>query len=168
MENAKEAFGRMESLKSWFLETLDGMNPAKTCEPLGPDEWSLAQVIEHLMIVERGMLVGLARAKEPMPAPDAATMSRRQEYRELLASGTRYDVPSPAALPGEMPDPSALGPDWDRVRQKMSARIESGGLPGPDILVFDHPVGGPMNAEESIAFLADHLMYHKLRVSEFL
>lgn len=168
MDNTKEVFGRMESLKSWFLGTLEEMNPAQTCEPLGPDEWSLAQVIEHLLIVERGMLVGLARAKDPMRPMDAQAIARRQEYRELLESGTRYDVPSPAALPAEMPDPSALGPDWDRVRQKMSARIESGALPGPDVLVFDHPVGGPMNAEESIAFLADHLMYHKLRVTEFL
>ena len=103
-----------------------------------------------------------------MPPHTAETSRQKQLYQAMLASGQKYEVPSPAVEATANPDLDAVLGDWEKLRRKMQAKIENGDLPGPEILIFDHPIGGPMNADEAIDFLGDHLIYHQLRVQNLL
>lgn len=156
-----DEFQRMQDLKAWFTGVA-AENPVDV--PLGEDEWSLAQVIEHLVIVEKGLLVAMSRAKEPMPA-ETPNLAKLQK---ILDSGRRYEVPVPAAVPSDSPDLPAVLDAWAKVREKLQARIAARELPGDGIMVYDHPVGGPMNAAQALQFLAGHLVYHKLRTESLL
>ncbi len=167
MITALASFEQIEELKAWFVDLAQSLG-AQAHAPLGPDEWSLAQVMDHLVLVERGLLVSLARAKEPMPPATPESEQRKRLYAEALASGKRYEVPTPTVEPTLNPDLEQLLRDWDKLRSKMRSRIESNGLPDDETLIFDHPIGGAMNARESIAFLADHLVYHQRRVQSYL
>jgi len=156
-----DEFQRMENLKEWFLSTSD-VHPTDVA--LGEDEWSLAQVVDHLVIVEKGLLVALSRAKERMPA-ETPNLSK---LKDILESGQRYEVPVPSAIPANAPDLGLVLETWTKVRQKLKARIEAGDLPGADVMVYEHPVGGPMNASQTLEFLTGHLVYHKTRVESLL
>lgn len=165
---AMTSFWRLESLKDWFVDLASKMNHDEVNAPLGEGEWSLAQVVEHLLIVERAIMVSLARSKAQMPPHTAETSRQKQLYQAMLASGQKYEVPSPAVEPTANPDINTLRADWEKLRRKMQSKIENGDLPGTEILIFDHPIGGPMNADEAIDFLGDHLIYHQLRVQNLL
>lgn len=165
MNTSECSFELMEARKAWFLELAGRIDIAA---PLGPDEWSLSQVIDHLVIVEKGLLMALMRATEPMPSRSSEDLERLQKYAEVLRTGTKYDVPVPTVFPGESPSIEQLAIDWAKVREKMLKSITSGSLPGAELKVFDHPIGGPMNATESFQFAADHLVYHQVRVEQCL
>lgn len=168
MPHATDSFHRMETLKAWFIAQVASMGDERASLPLGDDEWSLAQVIEHLIFVERAILVSFARSKATMPPKTAESTAKMEQYRAMLASGQKYDVPTKSVEPSSAPDLVTLLEDWEKLRAKMHAKIENGDLPHADILIFDHPIGGAMNAEESLAFLGDHLVYHQSRVSGLL
>lgn len=158
----------METLKAWFIALVASMGNERASLPLGDDEWSLAQIIEHLLIVERAILVSFARSKATMPPKTAESTAKMEQYRAMLASGQKYDVPAKSVEPSPSPNLITLQEDWAKLRAKLKGKIECNDLPHPDILIFDHPIGGAMNAEESLAFLGDHLVYHQSRVSGLL
>lgn len=151
---------RMAEGRDWFLAHL-AVGPSDVS--LGPDEWSLAQVIEHLVITERGVLAGMMRGKEPMPPTTPEREAQVAGYVALLRSGERYEVPSALVQPSEVPDLDSLLRDWEKVRGRLAGLLEKG-EPSPGIQVIDHPIVGPLNAEESLEFLASHLDYHRQRV----
>jgi hypothetical protein len=153
------------SRKAFFENLATKIDPMK---PLGEDEWSLAQVIEHLVITEKALMLAMMRAKTPMPERDSATVATLEKYAEVLKEGTKYDVPNSAVLPSDMPDLLATLADWQALRTKLFDLFESPKFPGADILVFAHPIGGPMNALETVTFLDFHLAYHQIRVESLL
>jgi uncharacterized damage-inducible protein DinB len=154
----------MTAERDWFLALAAREDPHT---PLGADEWSLAQTIEHLVLVERGFLAGIMRAKDPLPERTPEQDALRAKVNAILQTGEKYEVPVSGVDPGAQPDPDQLRADWEKVRERLRARIENG-LPGDDILVAVHPIAGPLNAAEALEFLANHLIYHRVRVEQLL
>lgn len=164
MTSLPETLDLLETERAWFLRQLES---PEVSTPLGPDEWSIAQTVEHLILVERGFLAGIMRAKDPLPERTPEQDELRAKVNAILRTGERYEVPVSGVDPGPQPDPDQLRADWDKVRQRLQARLDSG-IPGPEILVAVHPIAGPLTAAESLEFLANHLIYHRVRVEQLL
>lgn len=157
---------RLEEGKSWFVSQLEFRSPEEAIRPLGRDEWSLAQHIEHLMIVERATLLQWTRASDPMPKRTPVQQLKRRMVRSIMRRGIKVPVPTKEAEPSSTPDVQTLLADWDKLRVKFQGRLEK--APSPNVVVFPHPVAGPLNARESLEFLADHMQYHQKRVGQLL
>ncbi len=164
MENLEATLARLEAGKSWFAQLWAEEDVSR---PLGEDEWSIAQHVEHLVLVERSVFIPLARSKDPLPPRTADDDGRRRLVSTMLRRAVKVPVPTEEVEPGAAPDPQALIAEWEKLRAKFRARLE-GKAPAPDILVFVHPVAGALNGEESLEFLADHLQYHQKRVGQLL
>ena len=164
MSSLSTTLDHMTTDRDWFLALAAREDPHI---PLGEDEWSLAQTIEHLVLVERGFLAGIMRAKDPLPERTPEQAELRAKVNAWLRSGEKYEVPVSGVDPGPQPDLEALLADWTKVRERLHARIENG-LPGDDVLVAVHPIAGPLNAPEALEFLAYHLVYHRVRVQQLL
>lgn len=160
--NPDACLAEMSAQKDWFVEKAGDLGPEGSAQPLGPDDWSLAQTIEHLVLTERIFIVALARAKTPMPEQTQAEIQSKLDLRRALLNGDRYPVPDGAVLPGPAPDLASLLADWDKQRGRLAGLREKGALPGPETLAAVHPIAGPLNGAETLRFLADHLLYHRL------
>lgn len=156
----------MEQGKSWFDRRLSELGTEAALKPLGPDEWSLAQHIEHLIIVERGVLIRWARADEPMPKRTPVQHLKRRMVGTVMRRAIKVPVPTKEAEPSDAPDVLALPDEWNKVRVKLRSRLDKS--PSLDVIVFPHPVAGPLNAEEALEFLANHMLYHQKRVERLL
>lgn len=159
-----ETLAHLEAERAWFLSQLAG---SRAGTPLAADEWSIAQTVEHLILVERGFLAALMRAKDPMPARSPEQDEMRSKVNAFLRTGEKYEVPVSGVDPGPHPEPDQLRTDWAKVRERLHARVEAG-LPGPETLAALHPIAGPLNAHEALEFLANHLVYHRLRLEQLL
>lgn len=155
---------RLDDGKRWFTDLLTQLPTEEAARPLGKEEWSVAQHVEHLIMTERAFLLGLARSSAPMPERTAEQNEMRGKLGEYLRTGAKYVVNAPSVEPSGGKDAEALLADWDKIRTKLFTKLESGTLPGPEIVVFPHPIAGPLNAGETLDFLADHLIYHRVRI----
>jgi len=165
VENLDATLARLEAGKQWFDQLLTTLE--SPTQPLGDEEWSVAQHVEHLVLVERGVFIPMARAKDPMPPRTADDEGRRRLVSTMLRRAVKVPVPAEEVEPSATPDPQALMEEWEKLRAKFRARLEAK-PPSSDVLVFVHPVAGALNAGESLEFLADHLQYHQKRVGQLL
>lgn len=166
MANFEPVIVRLAEGKDWFVGELTAMSAEEALRPLAADEWSLAQHIEHLIIVERATLMLWTRASEPMPKRTPVQHLKRRMVKSIMRRAIKVPVPTRDAEPSPQPDVSALLADWDKLRTKFAGRLDK--APAPDVVVFPHPVAGPLNAFESLEFLADHMLYHQKRVRRLL
>lgn len=165
MTGTGKTFAELEEHRAWFLQQVESARTGH--EPLGKDEWSLLQVIEHVVIVERGVLIALMRGGPELPKRTPVNNLKRRMVWSIMRLAVKVPVPVPEVNPSPEPDREKLLAEWAKIRTKMSRAIESEGFQ-PLAHVFNHPVAGPLSAEESLEFLLNHLTYHRLRTQKLL
>lgn len=163
--SASDSFAKLEQLKDWFLAQVEEHPPGT--EPLAADEWSLLQVIEHVVIVERGVLMSLIRGGTEMPKRSPVSALKRRMVSSIMRRAIKVPVPVPEVNPGPTPDREKLLAEWEKIRGKFRKHIGAEAF-DPTTHVFTHPVAGPLSAEESVDFLVSHLTYHQIRTRKLL
>lgn len=124
--------------------------------------WSLAEVVEHLVLVERG--VGSALAMAPSPdRPRVVAPGRWFRFialRVALRGGFRFKAPVKAILPtGELPWPDLVA-RWEDQRRELEDWLRA---VDPAVLGcprFRHPIVGWLTVPQTLTFAADHLEHH--------
>lgn len=165
MTGTGKTFAQLEEHRAWFLQQVESAGTG--LEPLAKDEWSLLQVIEHLVIVERGVLIALMRGGPELPKRTPVTNLKRRMVWSIMRLAVKVPVPVPEVSPSPVPDREKLLAEWAKIRTKMAKAIEAESYQ-PLAHVFSHPVAGALSAEESLEFLLNHLTYHRLRTQKLL
>jgi hypothetical protein len=99
----------MEMTSSWLIDEISGLTPAQLAFRRAPEEWSIAQVIDHLLVVSPIYWADLQAAVKSAPATGAS----RNSDADLLWYGidrTFREKAIPAEVPkGQFKDlPAAL------------------------------------------------------------
>ena len=136
-----------------------------------PDRWSVAEVLEHLSIVEtriervfskrlaeaRG--VGLGRERETSPVVATIDMDR-------VLDRTRRITAAEAAIPTGKLDADAAWAAAERARNTLCDAVrDADGLALGEV-IHPHPVLGPINLYQWIAFVGGHEARHAAQVIE--
>jgi len=153
---------RLVAGKEQVLERV-GRHPAETRgERPRAGGWSLAEVVEHVVLVEGGLASALAKAPSPQRP---RRFGRGQWFRFIglrlaLKAGVRIKVPVEAILPtGELPWHALLS-RWEEQRRGLEEWLLS---VDPRILQaprFRHPIVGWLTVPQALTFAADHLEHH--------
>ncbi len=131
--------------------------------------WSLAEVVEHLVLVESGVASALAKAPSPerprVVAP--GQWFRFVGLRVALKSRVRIKAPVESVLPtGELPWHALLS-RWEEQRRGLEHWLLSA---DPGILRdprFRHPIVGWLTVPQALTFAADHLEHHYPQIERF-
>ncbi|HEY2379518.1 MAG TPA: DinB family protein [Gemmatimonadaceae bacterium] len=136
-----------------------------------PERWSVAEVLEHLSIVEtriervftakltEARAAGLGQERDASPVIGTIDMDR-------LLDRTRRISASAAALPSGKLDAEAAWAAHERARDALCNSVRSAdGLALGDV-VHPHPVLGPINLYQWIAFVGGHEARHAAQVME--
>jgi hypothetical protein len=134
------------------------------------DRWSVANVLEHLAIVEARVVGGLsagfaeARAAVLPPSPDTSVVRQADVARYL--NRERRIVSSAASQPqGDLAAEDAWAA-LDRARDTTRALvIETDGL-AVEAVVLPHPIFGPLDFYQWIVFLGGHEGRHVRQVRD--
>lgn len=160
----------LQTDKKWFIDLVSGHTHGFLYSPLSDDEWSIALVIEHLVIVEERIFSLVEKAAKD---PDAKILRfsftrylKQLVVKFVLSNGIKVEVRNQAVAPlGNITIDDSIR-NWNAVRLKFSLlnNLSDAHLRR---YVFDHPRMGPLNIEQTIDFLRLHLRYHMIRVSRF-
>ena len=137
-----------------------------------PDRWSVADVIEHLSIVE----TRIARVFDAKLAEARTAGAIREEHDSSPVVGTidmdrvldrsRRITAAEAALPSGKLDADAAWSALERARTGLSDSVLAADGRALGEVVQRHPVLGPINLYQWIAFVGGHEARHAAQVME--
>ena len=154
--------GALGAHRAGLAARLDALPDAVVHAPPGPGAWSLAQLAEHLALIDGGLVLDGPPAS---PAARATSRARSLGVRSVLALPVR--IPAPPSAAGVMP---SAAPRWPEVRERWAA-VRAGwgrGPAGARAVAFRHPLAGPFLLDDALAFLLAHHRHHDAQVRRTL
>ncbi|MEQ1729051.1 MAG: DinB family protein [Vicinamibacterales bacterium] len=130
-----------------------------------PDRWSVAEVLEHLSIVERGALMRVRGLIQEAPVVDAPTALTPIDRDFLQNRAKRIMAPERIKPTGTMSIDAALAA-LESSREELLAILHE--AEGRDLskATQPHPALGPLDGYQWIALIGGHEMRHALQIDE--
>ena len=136
-----------------------------------PDQWSIAQVLDHLTMIDRRVSAGLkkwladAKAKGIKSESETSSVLRSVPTELIIDRRKRFDAPA-EIRPGNDIDAAAAWTALSQAREELRAAfIDGDGLALAEI-IQPHPVLGPINLYQWILFVGSHEARHTAQIRE--
>lgn len=153
---------RMRRGREAVLERVAAREPTVREWTPGPDRWSLADVVEHLVLVEGHLYHALAREptlERPRVVPPGQWF-RYLALRLALKGGFRIKAPVDIVLPRRELPWHALLARWEEQRRGLEEWLRASDPRIHRTPRFKHPIVGWLNVPQALTFAADHLDHH--------
>lgn len=167
----EEVFNYLDTERRELRAAVDLVPAELRDQQPGPDRWSVAQVLQHLVIIEKrigmGMTKWVADAKTAGVGPESETSSVLNSLDLALIAdrSRRRNAPEEARPNGELDAASA----WTALEQTRAA-LRAGVVPGDGMalgeVIQPHPVLGPINLYQWLLFVGSHETRHTGQVRE--
>ncbi len=160
-----DRFGRLEQARGEVEAELRSLSPAQLSFRESEGSWSIGEVIDHIVRVESSVLEGASR-KGVKRAGWKPRPVRRAIAWAVFRVGVRLKVPE--RVRHVVPQHGVSAADalrrWTEVRTAMRDFLES--IPHDDLglLAIKHPIAGPFNYRDFLAFLEWHLRHHRRQI----
>ncbi len=161
LSTLRSSFDRLERQRHALLDELLAHTQAQLAFVPSPGSWSLAALIQHLVLVEEGTLEFLT-LKAPRPA-NGRTLVHRLRWVAVRLLGPRpirVKAPNAAIIPVTDVPVEKLVARWEAARAALESYLARITEPQLDLLVFKHPIGGPLPILDTLQFLEMHLIHH--------
>jgi len=160
-------FAALERRKRDFLARLCTLDDAQLGFRPAPGSWSLVDVADHLSKIEAQVAAGIVKGLPP--GKDRRTLKHAVMLPIVLftlALPVRVKVPGNAG--GVTPEPgrslAGVRADWEAHRAALAAALGALDDAGVERMVLRHPIAGPANARQTLAFLNAHFDHHRFQV----
>jgi hypothetical protein len=137
----------------------------------GPGHWSVAEVLEHLCIVEQGVsrLITrrIERAREAGLGPETETGSLLHclDRFPLLDRSATMPAPELVRPPGSLNAAAALE-GLERSRHALRAAIATGDGLALGTVTGPHPLLGPLTLYQWVLFVGQHECRHAMQIRD--
>ena len=159
------AFQRLERQREEFLSPLRDLPVGKLEARPGPGQWSLLDVVQHLVLVDEGVT---AYGEKKVNAPGRPmTLTERLRLRLLSAAfrmPVRVKAPTPVVIPKETVPLGELEARWAAARSRMAALFDSLPEEKARAAFFRHAIVGMLDPAGLLAFLECHVAHHRRQV----
>ena len=157
----KIRYDALEAKRQVVFELLYSLSADQITFRVGPGRWSILIVLEHVIIAEELVLADIRRAGT---SGTAGTAPKSPETFHMVIKVLEKDIPVEVPLP-ELEPTGVVSLDdlivrWEAARTGLRQALEK--IPSETLTapICRHPVAGPMDARETIEFLAVHLDHH--------
>ena len=167
----EEVFNYLDTERSELREAVELVPPALRDQSPGADRWSVAQVLQHLVMIEkrigRGMTKWVLDARDGGLGPETETSSVMNSVPlQLIADrSTPRSAPEEVRPTGESNAASA----WTQLEETRAA-LRLGAMAGDGLalgeVIQPHPVMGPINLYQWLLFVGGHEARHTAQVRE--
>ena len=170
---------RIQELIDFLVSQRHGVHDAVAAVPAGlrdrkpgPDRWSVAEVIEHLSMIERRvaalltMQVTAARANGVGPDPDTSSVVASFVNAEVLTNRATKLVAPKLGVPSGAINSVSGTEALDQAQAAMLASLRNANGVSLQDLVAAHPVLGPLNLYHFVVALGLHDARHAAQIRE--
>ena len=152
--------------RSRYLAALGNPSAAQSVFKPTPDDWSIAEITEHLTLAEQVGINGMWKALD----------GHRRGTPVWTGTSTQAGQPIEAVIGATWKEreqvPAVAAPRWGGPLQYWAAALRScqplleelgDALEGVDLatIIYPHPISGPLDARQRLEFLRFHLDRHR-------
>ncbi len=147
-----------------------GLTPAQWNFQESPERWSIAEIMEHVVVFENFIMQTVARILSEPPDPSKKDQARAKEHlAQGIATGrdTKFKARQAALPTGRWPDPAEMMEEFRKIRARtvaFVARIQA------DLRehFFPHVAFGDLDAYQWLVVVAQHGSRHALQIEEVM
>ncbi len=161
------AVAYLQETRAAVLESTRGLSDAQWRHKPSPDEWSIAECVEHLAIVE-GFLLRRLQQIASAPAASEHELALAAGKEDLIvkdAPGRKRKVKGPPATLPKGGEPGAALAQFVENRELVIAYAATTSDPLRTRL-FPHMVFGPLDGFQWLIFLGAHCERHRRQLEE--
>jgi hypothetical protein len=165
-QEREQALRYLSESRSGVVDAVKGLSEAQWKFKPAPDRWSVAEVVEHLALIEDILTQNILGNIEKAPAPSADRDAKQVDatvVAKVLDRSTKFQAP-PQAIPSGRWAPS------EALQLFLSGRTQTVALlkGTPDLRQhsIDHPVFGPLDGYEWVLAVAAHSARHTKQILE--
>jgi len=168
LSHLQEKYDTLEKKRQALLLEIESCTDAELCFRPGPERWSIAMVIEHMVMGERGIrLKGAEMFGETIEAdPQADELFK--VVIDILDKDVPVDVPDPAIEPAGDKKLPALIRLWERERQALATVLDAISPEDTDKAIASHPVTGPLKPSRTLELAIAHFDTHHRQILRIL
>jgi hypothetical protein len=163
----------VEEKRRELLQSFEGVDGDRLCRRSGPDGWSVAEILEHLRMVESGIArlitkrAGQAREKGlGEEKSTTSVMPTFERYSAVLDAGL---LKAPAAVqPRTDIDISEALEGLESSREALRAAVVSASGLSLGEIKHTHPVLGELDLYQWLIFVGKHEGRHKKQIERTL
>jgi hypothetical protein len=158
----------VERARSALLESVEDLRDDQGAFKPSPNEWSIAEILEHLFLAELGGITKVWAALDDLRAGkrwSGELPNRGKHIDEIIAATWR---PQETAPPGAKPHLGGPLAAWisaqrslTQLLRDLATQLESQNL---EAIVFPHFLSGPLDARQRLEFLRFHIKRHQEQV----
>jgi DinB family protein len=160
---------RLDRQRAALLARLGTYTEAQQAFRAASSSWSLADVAQHLVLVEERM-VHYGRQMEGR-RPGRTTIGSRVRFwliLRLFARGMRLRAPVTTVVPDAHVGLPALAERWERARHCVADYVAEFTGSSKAAPAFRHPVCGWLSARDGLRFLEAHVAHHVRQIERIL
>jgi len=152
-----------EEQKSKFLSEIDSW-PEQSLHTAPEGHWNALQIIDHIMMSERGVLGYMMKKTssgwETIEATNEEHDRMSQALNERLQGREQYKIPAVLTEPVVIQSYEAICMNWSELRNKMNAFMQSLDEEFYHRQIFNQPAAGKLNLYQTLHFLMNHIHHH--------
>ena len=162
----KKALKRLDAVHEKLLSAVSSLDPNVYSERPAEGEWSVAEIVHHLCLVED-------RVTKELEAAIAREPRRVGVFRRLIPTSIvslrAIRVKAPKAMnPLDAPARDVAMENFERIRSSLKTLCATHGEERFRILVFKHPFLGEIDGVATVSFVGYHERRHYKQMREAL
>jgi uncharacterized damage-inducible protein DinB len=164
----RSRFDQLEERRRSLVGLLRSLKEDQVVRQPGPDRWSLLQVLQHIVLGEKGMRLSECELRDNPIRGLLKPGKLIEVVRDLLDRDVPVDVPDARLEPDGKTSLSELFERWEEERRLMADLLETVSSETRETVMFSHPAAGPMPAEETLDLALSHFDHHQRQIERFL
>ena len=162
----KKPLKRLDSVHHKLIDTITPLNPKLFSQRPSNNEWSVAEIVQHLCLVEERVLKDLELA---FGSPPQRIGFLRRLIPTSIVSIRLIRVKAPKAVrPLEAPAKDILIENFNRARNALKMLCATHGKDRFRSIIFKHPFLGDIDGVATISFVGYHERRHYKQIREVL
>ena len=163
----KSTLKRLDAVHERLATTVNGVDPALLSKRPAENEWSVAEVVEHLCLVE-GAVMSYLESKLDQPPVKVGLLAKLKPMRIVSLRFKRLQAPERVRPSENLPPMEELLRKYDRLREKTKRICNEAGQARLGQIRFKHPYFGDMDGAAAVSMVAFHEQRHLKQIREIL
>jgi len=168
---SEEVLNYLDSQRKDLRAAVDQVPAELRNQSPGADRWSVAQVLDHLTMIDNRVAAGvrkwIAEGQASGLAAETSTSSVLNSIPSLLITDRSRKFNAPEEIrPGSDVDAETAWTQLEQARENLRAAFLAGDGLALEKVLSPHPVLGPINIYQWVLFSGSHEARHTLQVRE--
>ena len=163
----KSTLKRLDAVHERLTTTVNAVDPGLLSKRPAENEWSVAEVVEHLCLVE-GAVMNYLESKLDQPPVKVSFLAKLKPMRIVSLRVKRLQAPK-LVQPSKNPPPmDELLTRYDQLRKRTKKICNEAGQVRLGQIRFKHPYFGDMDGAAAVSMVAFHEQRHLKQIREIL